>query len=119
MKARLIGCATLLALLAACGDRMGDYPSLMPTDQLLAEPTLPSHARDAADDPDLTGLQARTAQMAGRSGGSPVNDSTLDQRADALRARAGALSKTSLDGCPEGDNSCAAPAGAADNDEQP
>lgn len=65
--------ATILAalplpvlLLTACAD--GDYPALLPTEQVLAEPTLP----DSQADPVATAAEA---------GG----------RADALRARADAL----------------------------
>lgn len=65
--------ATILAalllpapLLSGCGG--GDYPALLPTDQVLAEPTLP----DAQADPVATAGEA-------------------EARADALRARAEAL----------------------------
>ncbi|SMO54850.1 hypothetical protein [Paracoccus laeviglucosivorans] len=111
MNAKLIGYAATLLLLAGCGDRMGDYPALMPTDQLLAEPTLPEHAQDAATDPTATdaALQGRAAGLSGRSGATPANSADLKRRADALRARASALAKTSLDECPEGDTSCTPP----------
>lgn len=33
----------LLLLLLACTDQSGDYPSLLPTDVILAEPTLPDY----------------------------------------------------------------------------
>lgn len=57
--------------LAACGTE-GDYPDLLPTSQLLAEPAVPVHAQAAAADP------------------APVEAAT-DARAEALRARARAL----------------------------
>lgn len=100
-----------LAMLAGCGDAGGDYPALMPTDRLLAEPALPGHAADAAQDPTAVGgaLDARGRTLAGRSAAGPVaNDAELRRRAEALRARATALSQQSLSGdCPEGDAGCA------------
>jgi len=65
--ARYALCATL-SLLSACGGQSGDYPSLLPMDQLLAEPELPA----AGIDPTVASGTART-------------------RADDLRARADAL----------------------------
>ena len=110
MKAGWIGCAAVLAL-AACGDPMGDYPSLMPTDQLLADPALPAHARDAANDPAATdaALQGRAAGLAGGAAGTAAGAGDLARRADALRARADALSRQSLDACPADDPACARP----------
>ena len=61
----------LVAALAACGGD-GDYPELLPTSQLLAEPVVPVHAQAAAADP------------------APVEAATAS-RAEALRARARAL----------------------------
>ncbi|KRW93349.1 hypothetical protein [Paracoccus sp. MKU1] len=108
---RRIWSALALTLLAACGDAGGDYPELMPTDRLLAEPALPGHAADAARDPAAVGgaLDARGQALAGRAGAGPVaNDAALRQRADALRARAKALSEQSLaEDCPEGSADCA------------
>ena len=63
---------TIFALmLSACAGTQ-DYPRLLPTDQILAPPALPAHARDAAADP------------------APLV-SAASARADALRARAEAL----------------------------
>ncbi|GEK68169.1 hypothetical protein [Paracoccus denitrificans] len=102
--------ALALASLAACGDTAGDYPALMPTDRLLAEPALPGHAADAARDPAAVGgaLDARGRSLAGRSGTGPAaHDAELQRRADALRARARALSQQSLaEDCPEGSTDC-------------
>lgn len=64
-----IACA---ALIAGCDSRQDPYPSLMPTDRLLAEPTLPDHAADAALSPD-------------------PGDARIQGHADALRRRAEAL----------------------------
>ena len=61
----------LLLLLAACSDG-DDYPRLLPTNQILAEPVLPAHAAPVADAPEAVAAQA-------------------DARAAALRARADAL----------------------------
>ncbi|MDN5568681.1 MAG: hypothetical protein L0G27_08065 [Paracoccus sp. (in: a-proteobacteria)] len=61
----------LLLTLAACGSQ-GDYPDLLPTSQLLAEPVVPNHAQVALSDP------------------APV-EAAANARADALRARAQGL----------------------------
>ncbi|RMC30992.1 hypothetical protein [Paracoccus alkanivorans] len=65
--AQIALCAAL-SLLSACADRGGDYPSLLPMDQLLAEPELPPDGADPT-----------------------VATSATQARADALRARADAL----------------------------
>ncbi|WP_062560681.1 hypothetical protein [Paracoccus aminovorans] len=108
--AGIIGIAALAAL-AGCEDGR-DYPALMPTEQVLAQPALPGHAADALRDPDAaTGaLAARGAALAGRGGGGSVADAaTLDRRAAALRTRSKALSQRSLDdACPEDQPDCAA-----------
>lgn len=112
MKAGVIGLAVLAAgALAGCSNRIGDYPALLPTDQVLAEPQLPGHARDAARDPQQTrdALSARAAGLSASAGAGPGSDSALTARAEALRARAAALRKTSLD-CPEGQADCPPPA---------
>lgn len=102
--------ALALAMLAGCGDGGDDYPKLMPTDQVLAPPALPGHAADAARDPTSVSdaLNARSQALAGRAGVTPVaNDADLQRRADALRARARALSQQSLSAdCPEGSPNC-------------
>ncbi|MDS9468386.1 hypothetical protein RGQ15_12490 [Paracoccus sp. MBLB3053] len=129
MTAARIGLALAMLTLAGCDDRMGDYPALLPTEQMLAEPTLPGHAADASTDPaavsgELRGRAAalststpetvetgltgpagnRKSAIAGGQGTGP--DAELSSRAAALRARAAELSKTSLDGCPDGAASC-------------
>lgn len=65
--------ASLLAL-AACDKQADTYPDLLPTEQILAEPTLPSHSTDAVSSSNTVDAQANA-------------------RADALRARAEALKK--------------------------
>ncbi|WP_074969132.1 hypothetical protein [Paracoccus aminovorans] len=105
--ARMIGIAALAAL-AGCDDGR-DYPALMPTDQLLAQPALPGHAADAARDPTAAteALDARSRALSGRGGGAGVADAAaLDRRAQALRARAKALSQRRLDACPEDQPDC-------------
>ncbi len=57
-----------LALLAACDRNAEDYPQLLPTDRILAEPALP----------DATPRVAVDAQAQARA-------DALRQRADALR----------------------------------
>ena len=56
--------SALLAALAlsACHNGAVDYPKLLPTQQILAEPTLPEHSGEAAQDPDST--QAETVARA-------------------------------------------------------
>ncbi|WP_449045411.1 hypothetical protein [Paracoccus versutus] len=102
--------ALALASLAACGDMVGDYPELMPTDRLLAEPALPGHATDAGHDPAAAGgaLDARGRSLAARAGAAPAaGDAALQRRAEALRARAKALSQQSpAEDCPEGSADC-------------
>lgn len=68
MKYVLLVC---ILMLSACGG-MSEYPRLLPTDRILAEPALPDHARQSAADPAPAEAVAR-------------------DRADALRARADAL----------------------------
>ena len=71
LSALMLAAATA-ALTAACTQDAGDYPRLLPTAQVLAEPVLPEHAAPAAQDP------------------APVTTG-IANRADALRARAGTL----------------------------
>ena len=94
--------------LAGCGDAVGDYPALMPTDQLLAEPALLAHAAEVRDDPAPAGdaLASRADALSRRGGGAPGTTDDLARRADALRARAEALSRRSLDDCPDGAETC-------------
>lgn len=61
-----------LVPLAGCVDPGGDYPRLLPTEAILAEPVLPPHAADAVTTPAAVGQ-------------------TTTSRADALRAKADAL----------------------------
>lgn len=112
-----IGLGAALAM-AGCGDQNTGYPALMPTDQLLAEPALPAHARDAARSVDETAgsLTAQRDALHGRadravSMGGQTGD--LAARATALRARAKALAATSVSGdvamgCPDGQSDCPA-----------
>ncbi|MDT1061232.1 hypothetical protein RM190_05125 [Paracoccus sp. CPCC 101403] len=116
-KRNCLALAALLAL-AGCDDRIGDYPSLLPTDQLLAEPALPSHAADVAQSPQATSdaLTGRAKGLANRTPAPAVGAAELSARADALRERAAQLSKTSLDACPDGAATCESPAPAGGDD---
>ena len=108
MGLRLILGAVALTGLAACGDDTRDYPALLPTAEVLADPSIPSHA--AADDSLGAALDARGKALAGRAGGPPMTDSAdLQARADALRSRARDLSQQSLDApdCPTDQPDCA------------
>lgn len=71
MKHALILIAAAVSL-AACVENTDRYPRLLPTDQVLAEPTLPDHAPEAAASPDAV-------------------DAEAESRAEALRRRAEAL----------------------------
>lgn len=66
-------CAAL-SLLSACGGKDDDYPRLLPTERLLAEPVLPG----AGMEPNATNAAA-------------------EARADALRARAEKLKEPVID----------------------
>ena len=70
--------ALILTLLIAACSEGGEFPALLPTDQVLAEPALPAHA------------------TAGRADPAPVEGATL-ARAEALRARAAALQRPVVD----------------------
>lgn len=112
-------CAVVLAL-AGCGDQTAGYPALMPTDQLLAAPALPAHARDAANSADATAgsltaqrdaLHGRADRAIGRGG----RTGDLAARAEALRERARVLAATPINDdpaaeCDDGDAGCTAPA---------
>lgn len=65
----------LCLVAAGCGTG-GDYPGLLPTDVILAEPALPAHARDAAS---ATGAAAVETDAAARA-------AALQRRAGALQA---------------------------------
>lgn len=121
MRARRNGLAlAALLALAGCADRIGDYPALLPTDELLAEPDLPAHAADAAtsDAGVAGGLQGRASGLASRVPAPAASDEDLTARADALRDRAAELSNTSLDACPPG-APCDEPAPASGTEEPP
>ena len=64
---------TCALLLTGCGGEADPYPRLLPTDQILAEPTLPDHTPEAARSP-----AAVDAEAAARA-------DDLRRRADALR----------------------------------
>lgn len=66
----LIAC---VAFLAGCGNAADPYPRLLPTDQILAEPTLPDHAPVAAASPAAVEAEAE------------ARAADLRRRADALR----------------------------------
>lgn len=93
------GIAVLMATLPllGCGDRSGDYPTLLPTDQVLAEPSIPGHAQIAANSPDqvVADLETAGAALAVSSAevtaNTSVADAALNSRAETLRQRAAAL----------------------------
>lgn len=113
MGFRLIVGAVALMGLAACGGDARDYPALLPTDQVLADPAIPVHAADAARDDSLGPvLDARGRALAQRGSPAPAaSDAGLQRRADALRARAKALSQQSPDPrpCAEDQPDCTIP----------
>jgi hypothetical protein len=106
----------IAALLAQAGCRGGaDYPALAPTEEVLAPPTLPDHARHAASEPiaETEAMTRRGQALTGNgAGGSGADAAALERRASALRARAKALSQRSLETCPEDQPDCPAPAAA-------
>lgn len=67
----LIACLAL----SACGSD-ADYPQLLPTQQILAEPALPAHARGPAGPLDPAAVEAAAAARA----------AALQQRARDLQA---------------------------------
>lgn len=89
-----ISLLALSALVSACGDDTADYPTLMPTDALLAEPAIPGHAGIAAQSPDqvVSDLQAAGAALAISAtevtAAASADDAALRGRADALAERA-------------------------------
>jgi hypothetical protein len=66
----LTACA---ALLSGCEGESEPYPRLLPTDQILAEPTLPDHAPEAATSPAAVDAEAE------------ARAAELRRRAEALR----------------------------------
>ena len=77
-----------LAVMAGCDDGR-DYPSLLPTDQVLAQPALPAHAGGVGTDPAAVtdALMARRAALQAQSaagGGTGLGGGDLDRRAAIL-----------------------------------
>ena len=108
-----------LGLLAACSDGSEDYPRLLPTQQILAEPSLPDHAGPAAasDAPVREAVEGQGAATRGAANAipDPVDEAALNARAADLRRRAEALRNQTSDGdaaCPGGSTSpdCPQPA---------
>ncbi|MDO5604452.1 MAG: hypothetical protein Q4G25_04735 [Paracoccus sp. (in: a-proteobacteria)] len=94
---RMIAAFAVLGLFAGCGDRGDDYPALLPTDQILAEPAIPGHAGIAATSPDqvVADLQSAGAALAVSAAdvtAAPITDDAMIRRAAELRRRAAALS---------------------------
>lgn len=105
--------------LAACGGERSDYPSLLPTDQVLAEPALPGHAADAATDPGVASgaLDMRGRSLSARAGGRGTDSADLAARAEALRQRAEALTRRDPGDCPTDQPDCdTGPEAGADPD---
>lgn len=86
---------SVLALLSACGDGADDYPRLLPTQAILAEPALPDHAGPAAADAapvqDAVKAQGAAARASADAIPDPVDQDDLAARAADLRRRAEAL----------------------------
>ena len=83
----------LLPLLAACADGGGDYPGLLPLEEVLPAP-LPAHAAGTTPDAVAAALRGQAASLDARAEATrstPAADPALDARAKALRARADAL----------------------------
>lgn len=99
--AALPGLLLGVMLLAACGDDSRDYPALIPTDQLLAEPAIPGHAGIAAGSPDQVASDLAAAGSALNVSSAQVTaevpvEPALSDRAAALRRRADTLSNADL-----------------------
>lgn len=113
MRQPLIAASLALLGLSACGDDSGDYPALLPTEQMLAEPALPAHAADVARQDNLApALQARAGALSGRAPAPATDQAALARRAQALRDRAAALARQPLDSaataCPDDAPECTA-----------
>jgi hypothetical protein len=98
-----------LGLLAGCTDGSEDYPRLLPTQQILAEPTLPDHAEPAAtsDAPVRNAVEGQGAATRNAPDAipDPVDEAALNARAADLRRRAEALRNQTTEGdaaCPDG-----------------
>lgn len=108
----------LLALVAGCDRSDGDYPRLLPTQQVLAEPVLSENAGPAAVSPDPVrgSVESRAAALRNRAAAipDPVDDAALAARAADLRRRAEALRRqgetpecppgTPISDCPKPDS---------------
>lgn len=83
---------TLLLALSACADPSGDYPRLLPTDRILAEPVLPAHvaipSSPAAVETELASRAGDLASRADALRGPVIEPEFRDQMAGAAaRAR--------------------------------
>lgn len=90
-----------LLLIGACTGQDEGYPALLPAEVLFAPPAVPAHARDAASSADmaereLLGGRENLRQRARQATEQQGDMSDLDRRVQALHARAGRLSATSL-----------------------
>ena len=92
---RILPLSVLCFAAVACTDGSGDYPRLLPTEQILAEPALPDHAGPATSsaDPVRDTVEAQGAATRSRADAipDPVDDGALAARAADLRRRAEAL----------------------------
>ncbi|AUH34735.1 hypothetical protein [Paracoccus tegillarcae] len=96
-----------LCFAAACTDDAGNYPRLLPTQQILAEPSLPDHAGPADTSEEAVRQQVEQQGAATRARADaipdPVDDASLDRRAADLRRRADELRRqTETPECPPG-----------------
>ncbi|TRW96252.1 hypothetical protein FNJ84_13265 [Paracoccus sp. M683] len=106
---RALMITTVCLAAAGCSDDAADYPRLLPTQQILAEPSLPDHAGPITDnaDPLRQAVQARGAATQARAGtiADPADGRDLAARAADLRRRADALRSESTapaDACQTG-----------------
>lgn len=109
---RRMGMAMLaLAALGGCDTKNGDYPRLLPIGQVLAEPDIPKGATATPDQitEDLAAKRARVQANAARVKAGRPAQTGLQSRAQALKARAGAL-RINADCGPDADTPCPAPA---------
>lgn len=88
----------LLCLTAACTGDDQEYPRLLPTQQILAEPTLPDHVPDAQADLDES-LRAQGTATRARADAipDPTDAGDLQARAADLRRRAEELRRADSD----------------------
>ncbi|MDO5622372.1 MAG: hypothetical protein Q4G24_12975 [Paracoccus sp. (in: a-proteobacteria)] len=93
MLPKAVAAATLLAL-TACGDN-GDYPALLPTAEILAEPAIPAGGNNpAAREADLRAQGQAVQAQAQATRDAGLADTALPARARALQSRAEALRQT-------------------------